>query len=242
MAELAQNVNDIQFPEFTAKLIDGVFKTLVASQVEQVQAYVELVKETSKALSVYINDTIDDISGEEIMSFVTKYLPTKPVPLPEGNISLTEDEVKSYKKATDVSGYDSGIVITQSTAKADLLKVAAARLAANKYTILKQMLEMGLIRLVIKESEVETKLQFSTFSYNHSDSSISNFSNKSKGFNVNAGFFGGVFGVAASAKYNSTSVSTNSSSSSSTDTTSLKIGGRVYIKFKSDYKPLGTAK
>ena len=71
----AARLNEIGFPEFTAKLITDTFDCLVAANIRQTQAYIELVQQISKSLTQFINDTRDDINGEQLLQFLAGALP-----------------------------------------------------------------------------------------------------------------------------------------------------------------------
>ncbi len=71
----ATRLGEIKFPEFTSKLITDVFDALIAANIRQTEAYVELLKAVSKSLSEYINDTKDDISGDMVLQLLAKVLP-----------------------------------------------------------------------------------------------------------------------------------------------------------------------
>lgn len=60
----------IPFPEFNAAMIEGVFDTVIDMNVRQTEEYINLVKEVSKSLTVYINDTKDDVDPMEIMDLL----------------------------------------------------------------------------------------------------------------------------------------------------------------------------
>ena len=71
----AARLNEIGFPEFTAKLITDTFDALVSANMRQTEAYVELLTLVSKSLTQFINDTKDDIGGELILQFLARVLP-----------------------------------------------------------------------------------------------------------------------------------------------------------------------
>ena len=77
MAKLAAKspLAEIGFPEFTSKLITDVFDSLIAANIRQTEAYVELIQAVSKSLTEYINDTKDDISGDMILQYLARILP-----------------------------------------------------------------------------------------------------------------------------------------------------------------------
>ena len=62
----AARLDEIGFPEFTTKLVTDVFDALIASNLQQQKAYIELLQATAKSLKDFINDTRDDIGAPEI--------------------------------------------------------------------------------------------------------------------------------------------------------------------------------
>ena len=66
----ATRLSEIEFPEFTAKLITDTFNAITGSYLEQTTQYITLVKAVSASLQDYITNTVDDISADEIGSFL----------------------------------------------------------------------------------------------------------------------------------------------------------------------------
>ncbi len=62
----------------TTKLVDDMFDTLIASNLRQHEAYVELLQATAKKLSAYINDSKDDIGASEIVELLAAVAPVAP--------------------------------------------------------------------------------------------------------------------------------------------------------------------
>ena len=53
----AARLDEIGFPEFTAKLITDTFDALVSANLRQTEAYIELVQSVAKSLKAFIDDT-----------------------------------------------------------------------------------------------------------------------------------------------------------------------------------------
>ncbi len=60
-------LNEIGFAEFTSKLITDVFYALVSANVTQTKSYLELLQSVSKSLTVFINETHDEIGGAQLL-------------------------------------------------------------------------------------------------------------------------------------------------------------------------------
>lgn len=243
----AARLEEIKFPEFTAKLITDTFDALIAANIRQTEAYTELLKAVSQDVTQYINNTKDEISGEMILQFLSKVL-SNPEVVQEGQ-TLTQEDADSLKEAIDGEG------VTE-TEKADIqagqlnksavdkiLSAISSRIAADKYSFLKQMVAMGVLRLVVQSGVIETRLTFKTYGSNYYSNNASRYN--SSAFAVSAKAETGSLVSAwvkasASTSYSTVSVSTANSSNSSDSETSVEIFGRVQINFKTDYQPLNT--
>jgi hypothetical protein len=247
----AARLPDIHFPEFTAKLITDTFDALVAANLKQTETYAELLKAVSKSLTDYINDTKDDISGAEILEFLALLLPP-PNPNPKNlptkvaeNEKLTQDEAKKLSEALTLpDGTKPQIPHGTELSANDVERIkdsVARRLAANKYDLLKQMVKMGVLRLVVEKGVIETRLTFTTTA--SSFYQRNSYSYNTKDFAVNAAAKTGFFlskwvSASASTKYTSVTVRTTNETQRDISGSTVNIFGRVEIHFKTDYQPL----
>jgi len=242
---IATKLNEIGFPEFTAKLITDTFDALIAANIRQTEAYTELVKATSQDITTFINETKDDISGEMILQYLSGII-SDPAKVAV-NKKLTTEEAKALNDTLDEVP-DNKVKVTTDTAISQslyeqILEAIAKRISMDKYTMLKEMVKMGILRLIVENGVIETKLTFSTYgsSYYYNNSSKYNSSNFSAKASASTGKFVSLWCKAsASTAYNTVSVSTANSSSSSSSSASVQICGLVRINFKTDYQPLST--
>ncbi len=246
--DVAARLPDIQFPEFTAKLITDTFDALVSANLRQAESYIELLGAVSKTLTTYINDTKDDIGGAEILEFLASVLPPTDAEHPT---KLVKD---SELKATDAATLNTALTVPGDTAPAvqsstsltqeqidAITELVARRLAANKYTLLKEMVKLGILRLVVEKGVIETRLTFSTYASSFYQKNSSSYN--SKDFTISAQAKTGSalkkwVQASASTKYTSVSVRTSNESQRDISGSSVNIFGRVEITFKTDYQPL----
>ena len=119
----------------------------------------------------------------------------------------------------------------------------AALITSNKYGLLQTMAKQGVMRLVVTEGEIETKITFSTWNSSASGSESTHSDNtKQKILNKKA-VGGGLIGIFQAKKkaVDKTRVMTvNTAKSYQRDSSGTKVDifGRVLIKFKTDYAPL----
>jgi hypothetical protein len=248
----ATRLSEINFPEFTAKLVTDTFDALVAANVRQTEAYMALLKAVSQDLKDFINDTKDDIDGEMILQYLTTIV-SNPATTIKENGKVTKAEAEALNKAVAVEGMPettSPITVaageTTTITKAmyeKIINACATRIAADKYTMLKEMTKMGMLRLVVENGLIETRLTFTTYGYNYNTANASSYN--SSAFSAKASASTGKFvslwcKASASTSLSTLRVSTASSSSSSYSSTSIEIYGSVKINFKTDYQQLSS--
>lgn len=250
----ATRLGEIRFPEFTTKLVTDVFDSLVAANLRQVQSYSELLEATAKTLSSYINDTRDDIGGDQLMQWLATVAPAL-----FGNDSAnlgelegatpdaeTVEAVNDALELPDEAGTENPSGLTAGTAidadaKAALLDAVASRIAADKYSLLQRMMKMGVLRLVVESGVIETRLTFNTYGSSVRESNASRYHRDQFAFNASArtgGLISAWVNASASTSYSSINVSTANSSQRDVSGSSVQIFGRVQINFKTDYAPL----
>ena len=158
--------------------------------------------------------------------------------------TLTPDEVETLKAALTVTG-DVPVVPTSTVLTAvdmeAITGLVARRLAANRYTLLQEMVKMGILRLVVEKGVIETRLTFSTYVSSFYQENMSSYN--SKNFTISAQAKTGKaiskwFKASASTKFTSVSIRTTNESQRDISGSSVNIFGRVEITFKTDYQPL----
>jgi hypothetical protein len=250
----AARLNEIGFPEFTTKLITDTFDALIAANMRQTQAYIELVQQISKTLTQYINDTRDDINGEQLMQFMAIALPpdnpgpnSAPTKVASGT-TLAESDLTKLNAALKVDDYPSanqvavptGTALTQANVDT-ILQAVANRLAANKYTLLKEMVKLGILRLVVENGKIETRLTFTTYGSTFYEKTATQYHRDSFQFRAKAqtGAFVSLWAKAsASTAFNSINISTTKETNRDISGSTVQIYGSVIINFKTDYQPL----
>ncbi len=250
----AARLNEIGFPEFTTKLITDTFDALVSANIRQMQSYMELLQQVSKNLTTFINDTRDDIGGEELMQFLAKALPPEnangdsDATKVKVDKTLTADDATKLNAAIKVDGYtgDNQITVPTGTALTDndvktITEAVANRLAANKYDLLKEMVKMGILRLVVENGKIETRLTFSTYGSTFYQKEASQYHRDSFLFQAKAktGSFISLWASGStSTQFSSINISTTKETNRDISGSSVQIYGSVVINFKTDYQPL----
>jgi hypothetical protein len=119
-------------------------------------------------------------------------------------------------------------------------KIMEAKIAMAKEhrAALREVILMGVTRLVVEKGEIDASVLFEITAKRHSDKSNSN--TNINEFEMTAdyggGFLGSIFGgPSGSMKEKNTNINVSTSNKNADDTMSAKLSGHVNIKFKTDY-------
>jgi hypothetical protein len=162
------------------------------------------------------------------------------------------DKVKDPNKIAGLDAFTAynNAVLAGGTIAADKIPTykqihdaVAALIASNKYGLLQTMAKQGVMRLIVTEGEIETKITFSTWNTSMSGSDTShsdNTKNKTKEKQVTGGGILGIFRAKKKSKETNRIITVNTAKSYQRDTSGTKVDifGRVLIRFKTDYAPL----
>jgi hypothetical protein len=264
-------LNEIGFAEFTAKLITDVFNALVSANMTQTQAYIQLVQSVSKDLTSFINDTKDEIGGAQILDLLTRLLPDPAAgtsKVVKGG-TLQVADAKALGESLTIANYGdtghSSLVHSLTTAAAPvkladpadgsaagsgapsyfdaILDATAHRIAADKYSLLKEMVKMGLLRLVVEHGVIETRLSYNTYTSSFHASEASSYDRTASTLSgkLGGGLMSFLLGAPSlSETTNTLKVSTARSTDRDISGSAVQVFGRVQIDFKTDYQPLNT--
>ncbi len=252
----AARLDEIGFPEFTCKLVTDVFDALVAANIRQTQAYVELLKAVAQSLKDYINSTKDDISGEEILQFLATVMPpanpgtTQETTKVKTGTTLDANDVTALNKelrVANASQADDNEVATAGQLDDAKVKAicdaVAVRLAANKYDLLKEMVKQGILRIVVESGKIETRLTFTTYGSSFYQRDASSYHRDSFAFRASART-GGLVSLwckaSASTSFNSINIRTSKETQRDISGSRVEIFGGVTLNIKTDYLPLNT--
>ncbi|MEG5047117.1 hypothetical protein [Microcoleus sp. B4-C1] len=246
--ELAGNtLRQIDFPKFVKDLLKSVFDANLQVTQDQMNSYVELVKQLTKPVSELIK-TIDDESAKLFLAekFSDKF------------------QILASSTNSGVIGFDEGNSGKMQLAdkdgneidKAELEgEIARAKLeiVRQNQRLLEEMLLMGVNRMVVENGKIKASVDFNiTAKENIRKSDNAHEQNiHSQGRTDNYG--GGVSflswlgvrfdaGTQTTDTHTNIAISTANANSTSTTDSSTKVHGEVEINFKSDYFKLDNFK
>ena len=146
--------------------------------------------------------------------------------------STTDNNTAAQSGAISQSRYDA------------LVEAAARRIAANKYTLLKEMVRLGMLRLVVTDGTIETRLNFRAYGSDYFSKHTSAATRDS--FSVRAqaqtgGLISNWVKASASTAYSRVRVQTTNTSEHSSSSVDVQMMGGVKINFRTDYLPVAQA-
>lgn len=265
--EEASLVGSVGFPEFTSKLVNDTFKTLLSNQARQTQAFLELTDEVNKTLTQYRNDTENEIGIDEIFTFIAGFVPTVDLEVLSNDeidgmsftnagatvdqfdalnaaLAINQEEIDdlSLNTSTDTPIFITSVVLDVASVNSVVINAVINRVSVNKFRFLRDLTRQGLVRLVVENGMIETSLNFTTTSNSTLRDSSRNFSRSSRDFGISGSgsFFGRALRVSAGANYNRVNVNTQTSTVRGENSESITISGRVKINFASDFRELTT--
>ena len=246
-------LNAVSFPRFVTDLINGVFKAMVDSNVQQMQSYVDLLNNVSASLDGFANS---NLGPDRARAWLVEKYPDS-FEIANGNDSddgfSDFGDVKESQPTLrlrqggsmpppELLREDLGLAENDPTPSGDpernLVPLARRHLAKMRQEVLATMVTMGLQRIVIDSGRINASMRFhiDTRSAAQSDEGstldIQNRIKASGGFNV------GPWGVKAEIENNISYVSTQQTQTTEEMNTDLDLNSSVEIFFRSDYLPL----
>jgi len=141
-------LEDVNFPEYVASLIEGVFQAIVDASVKQMDAYGELLQSVAKTVDQFVQDQVSDGKGRDWL------LATYPNLFervdgsgclrlrPGVNVARAISRLRFLPVEGELDQLDSGAI------EAKLVPAARRRLATSRQQLLATMVMMGVQRSV----------------------------------------------------------------------------------------------
>jgi hypothetical protein len=167
---LLQKVN---FPDFCAKLIQGVFHAIVQASIEQMEAYGKLVSSVAKSINQFRDENVSDNQGRDHL--VEQFPDMFKLGTSDGSdftgaggkgeprVQLKDgvDEDQALKRVngslpTPVKSMD----LTDEDNERALVQSARTQLATSRQQLLATMVLMGINRIVVTDGKIQAKIMY----------------------------------------------------------------------------------
>ena len=218
-------VDSVDFPKFVADLLKAVFDANLKVMKTQTDTYIKLMKEATKSTADFIKKVKDDDTFAKLAESRGDQYNVTTEKAADGSTKLALTDPKGDKLDPE-----------DSEVKRHILE-AKINMAKEHRAALREVLLMGVTRLVVKKGEIEAAVEFSIKATRvsnaaHTDTNINNVSVETEF----GGGLGSIFGgPSASLSMTNTNIQVNTSDKKATDDLSATLKGRVKIEFATDY-------
>lgn len=218
-------VESVDFPKFVADLLKAVFDANLTVMKTQTDSYIKLMKEATKSTADFIKQVKDDDAFAKMVETKgDKY-----------NVT-TEKNADGSSKLALTNPEGDKVDSEDAEVKRHILE-AKINMAKEHRAALREVLLMGVTRLIVEKGEIEASVDFSVKakreSKAHHDDQNINVTQVETEFGGGLGSFFG--GPSASISSSNTNIQVNTSDKKATDDLSATLHGKVNIKFKTDY-------
>lgn len=255
--DVAKQVQNLGFVEFTAGLINGTFDAIVGATIKQMEAYAALVADVVKSLEQF---RAENVSDDQINAHLLNRYPDG-----EGGTSIRVDY--EFKETTDAttgvktSGeikrkavQDALMAETAGLAKkltspvfssttnlkvvekdVETIRTAIGlMLASSKMDHLRAIAREGMARIVITEGFINTKLTFKVDTDDTNTKQASQYLANSRGGSVSGYYAGKKWGVSGGFANSRINISTVNETNYNKTNMVAEMIGEVMVKFKTE--------
>ncbi len=219
-------VDAVDFPKFVADLLKAVFDANLKVMKQQTDSYIKLMKEATKSTADFIKKVKDDDAFATLAeSRGDKY-----------NV-ITEKQADGSSKLSLTNPEGEKHDMEDAEVKKHILE-AKINMAKEHRAALREVLLMGVTRLVVEKGEIDAQVEFSikatrASTAHHDDQNINTVNTH---FEADGGILGAIFGgPSVTADITNTNIQVNTSDKKATDDLTATLKGHVNIKFKTDY-------
>jgi hypothetical protein len=240
-------LNAVSFPRFVTDLINGVFKAIVASNMQQMNSYVELLNNVAASTDGFAESNLGpDRARAWLMEKYPGSFELDQVSSDDGDGTPTQTTLRLRDGASmpsqEALKADLGLSDQESVPSGDpdttLVPFARRQLARMRQQMLATMVMLGMQRIVVDSGRITAAMHF------HIDTRSAAQDDRGSTFDLKntvaaSGSFGfGPWGASASITNTIGYVSTQKTQTTEEMNTDLDVNSSVEINFKSDYLPL----
>jgi len=211
-------VDSVDFPQFVKDLLKAVFDANISVMRAQTEEYIRLMKQATKSVA----ELLKGIKDDDTFAYLAENKSD------QFNISMEGDKISLTKP-------DGGKVdMEDNEVKAKIME-AKIGMAQEHRAMLREVLLMGVTRLVVEKGTVEAGVIFDVQAnreVNRADMVNRNEQSNSGG---SGGLNLGIFSIGGGGNSTKSKVMVSSANSKNTDQMKANLTGKVKIDFKTDY-------
>jgi hypothetical protein len=218
-------VDSVDFPTFVGDLLKAVFNANLKVMKEQTDSFIKLMKEVTKSTADFIKKINDDETFAKLAENKGDQYNVTTEQQPNGSMKLALTNPQGDKVDTEDSEVKRAILETKIL------------MAKEHRAALREVLLMGVTRLVVEKGTIEAGVEFMITANRHSTAmhQDQNINTVNLQMDYDPPLFGLFGGPSGSLSMSNTNIQVNTSQKEATDTLSAKLTGKVNIQFKTDY-------
>ncbi len=157
--------DEVDFPNFVANLIQGVFEAIIKASIQQMEAYAKLIEEVAKSVEQYENNSISENQARDYLAAEFPDLfEVSPAGLGGGSAPCLKlrggvDPREALRCVTGRLGIDDSRLpsmdFSNKNVEKTLLLAATAQLVRKRQQLLAEMLLMGINRIVVTSGSIK---------------------------------------------------------------------------------------
>jgi hypothetical protein len=163
-------MKQVNFVEFVSGLIDGVFNSIVSSNIQQMEAYSKMVADVSKSLNQFRDDntTSDDGKDHLVEQFPDVFdigVDSFSGGAPGLKLKDGVDQDSALAKVQGSLGEHADVKldsvdVSDPAVQETLIKAARGQIASSRQQLLATMVLMGLSRIVVTNGKIQAKIMY----------------------------------------------------------------------------------
>ena len=166
-------LESVNFTDFCAGLVNGVFHSIVQSSIEQMEAYAKLVADVSKSLNQFRDENTTQNQGRDHL--VEQFPDVFQLSMDTGDFSFG-DEKSSGPRVTLKEGVDEKTALSRinqtlpldkpvehlndELVEATLVPAARTQLASSRQQLLATTIMLGINRIVVTDGKISAKVMY----------------------------------------------------------------------------------
>lgn len=247
--DLASTINAVDFPQFCASLIEGVFNAIVQTSIQQMEAYAAMVGNVAKSVDQYMQD---NVSQEQAMDQLVSSQPdlfeqdwSGDQPGIGVRSDANEDQMGGFLQSLGLPfDLDAG---DQEVMQQQVVPAVRKSMAMDRQKLLATMVLMGINRIVVTDGKIQASCSFSINTKDvlrrnqEIETSFEQDYNKRHNKRKRNGWW--IFSNSRESEGTKLNVTTDVDTNQTDESESksqlkAKLTGNVDLRFKSDYFPL----
>ena len=236
----AKMVQTVDFPAFVSGLIQGVFRAIVESSMEQMRAYGELLAAVSKSVDQFASDTISDGNARDFLANRYPSLVTVDTSGEQARLATHPNAEDTTQLARDYGL--PGVDLDDEESELALVNAAKLEMARSRQQLMATMVLLGINRIVITNGRINAKVVFdmraSDEASRQARASMHDEARQQAGVSASAGVPWAGASTSASTSHVATVSSAVADDSESKAQVKAQLSGDVRVSFKSETFPL----